>query len=49
MALPATIGAVALDLVAVALLGWTAWTVFQSREKPSARVFLALLVTLTVW
>jgi signal transduction histidine kinase len=49
MALLETVGAVALDGVAVALLAATTWTVFQSREKPSAPVFLALLVTLTLW
>lgn len=49
MALVGTVGAVALDGVALALLAGTAWTVFQSREKPSAPVFLALLVALTLW
>ena len=49
MALLGTVGAVALDGVAVALLAATTWTVFQSRKKPSAPVFLALLVTLTLW
>lgn len=44
-----TIGAVALDGVAVALFAWTTWTVFQSREKPSAPAFLAVLVTLASW
>jgi signal transduction histidine kinase len=49
MVLVGTVGAVALDGVALALLAGTAWTVFQSREKPSAPVFLALLVALTLW
>jgi signal transduction histidine kinase len=49
MALVGTVGAVALDGVALALLAATAWTVFESREKPSAPVFFALLVALTLW
>lgn len=49
MTLLGMVGAVALDGVAVALLAATTWTVFQSREKPSAPAFLALLATLTLW
>lgn len=30
-------------------MGWTAWTVGQSREKPSADAFLAVVGTLGVW
>jgi signal transduction histidine kinase len=41
--------AVALDVAAVALLGWTTWTVAQSRERPSAWPFLALVGSLTAW
>ncbi len=49
MAIVATIGELVLNSVAVALLGWTTWTAFQSREQPSAEPFVALLATLTLW
>ena len=49
MGLVAAIGAIALDGVALALLASVTWNVFQSREKPSAPVFLALLLALTFW
>jgi signal transduction histidine kinase len=41
--------AVALDIVALALLGWTTWTALGSRERPNAGPFIALLATLTLW
>lgn len=49
MALLETLGALTLNAVAAILLGWTAWTAFQSREQPSAEPFIALLATLTLW
>lgn len=49
MAFVETLLAIALDAIAVALLGWTTWTAVQFREKPSARPFVALLATLTIW
>jgi hypothetical protein len=49
MTLLATLSALALNAVAASLLGWTAWTAFQSREQPSAEPFSALLATLTLW
>ncbi len=49
MAIVATIGELVLNSVAVALLSWTTWTAFQSREQPSAEPFVALLATLTLW
>jgi signal transduction histidine kinase len=49
MGLAETLGAVALDGVAVALLGRTTWTALRARERPSGRAFAALLGTLTAW
>ncbi|NLV13965.1 ATP-binding protein [Haloarcula argentinensis] len=49
MALLETLGTLTLNAVAAILLGWTAWTAFQSREQPSAEPFIALLATLTLW
>jgi len=49
MSLVGTLAAVALDGAAAALLGWTTWTAFQARERPSARVFLVLIGALTAW
>jgi signal transduction histidine kinase len=49
MALGGTLAAVALDGAAAALLGWTTWAAFRARERPSARVFLVLIATLTAW
>ena len=49
MALFGTVAAVALDVGAVAALGWTTWSAAQSRDRPSARPFVALLAGLTLW
>jgi len=49
MALLETLGALACNAVAAILLGWTAWTAFQSREQPSAEPFIVLLATLMLW
>jgi len=43
------LAAVALDAVAVALLGWVGWTAFRARERPSARPFGALVGLLACW
>ena len=44
-----TLGAIALDVVAVALLGWTSWRAWRARERPSAWPFLGIVGTLTAW
>ena len=49
MALVATLSTLTVNVFAVALLGWTTWTAYQSREQPSAEPFIALLATLTLW
>ncbi|MFA9516614.1 ATP-binding protein [Halopenitus sp. H-Gu1] len=49
MALLERLGVLALTAVAAALLGWTTWTAFQSRERPSAEPFISLLAVLTLW
>jgi len=49
MALVSTLSVLTLNAVAVTLLGWAAWTAFQSREQPSAEPFSVLLATLTLW
>lgn len=49
MALGSTLSVLTPNAVAVILLGWAAWTAFQSREQPSAEPFIALLATLTLW
>jgi signal transduction histidine kinase len=49
MSLAGTLGAVALDGTAVALLGWTTWTAFQSRNRPSGKTFVAVLALMTAW
>ncbi len=43
-----TTAAVALDAVVVALLGWVTWRAVQSRDRPSAPPFIAILALLTV-
>lgn len=49
MALLTPIAAVALDAGAVALLGWTTWTAFRARERPSGRSFTAVSGMLLAW
>lgn len=49
MSLAAPFVAVALDAAAVALLGWTTWTAFQARERPSGRSFTAVGGMLLAW
>ena len=49
MALLDTVVAVALDGVAVALLAWVTWIAVQSRERPSAKPFIAVVGTFTCW
>ncbi|WP_435361540.1 ATP-binding protein [Haloarchaeobius sp. DFWS5] len=44
-----TLVAIALDVGAVALLGWTTWTAADSRQKPIGPAFVAVLGILTVW
>ncbi|AGB31667.1 putative PAS/PAC sensing his kinase [Natrinema pellirubrum DSM 15624] len=48
MSLVETSAAVALDVTAVALLGWTLWLAVQSRDRPSAPPFIVILALLTV-
>lgn len=48
MSLVGTSAAVALDVTAVALLGWTTWLAVQSRDRPSAAPFIAILAILTI-
>lgn len=48
MSIVGTYAAVALDVTAVALLGWTTWLAVQSRDRPSAAPFIAILALLTV-
>lgn len=43
------LSALALNGLASAVLGWTTWTAYQSREQPSAIPFVLLLGTLTAW
>jgi signal transduction histidine kinase len=45
----ATLAGLALDAVAVAVLGWVTWVAFRSRERPSAGPFTAIVATLTLW
>lgn len=49
MGLAETVVTGLLNIVAVALLGWTTWAAFQRWERPNARPFVALLATLTAW
>jgi signal transduction histidine kinase len=49
MSLAALTAAVALDAGAVALLGWTTWTAFQARERPSGRSFVTVTGMLLAW
>ena len=49
MSLAALLVAVALDAGAVALLGWTTWTAFRARERPSGRSFTAVSGMLLAW
>ncbi|WP_049987141.1 ATP-binding protein [Halobellus rufus] len=49
MALFVTLGELTLNAAAAGLLGWTTWTAFQSRERPSAEPFVSLLAVLTLW
>ena len=44
-----TLSALVLKPLASALLSWTAWRAYRSRDQPSAEPFLALSTTLTVW
>ena len=49
MSLVGTLLAVSMDAAAVGLLGWTAWTAAQSRERPSAWPFIAVVALLALW
>ena len=44
-----TLAALVLEPLASALLCWTAWRAYRSRDQPSAEPFLVLSATLTVW
>ncbi|SFS92371.1 sensor histidine kinase [Halostagnicola kamekurae] len=47
MSIVGTVAAVTLDAIASALLGWTTWLALQSRDRPSAHPFIAILALLT--
>jgi PAS domain S-box-containing protein len=49
MTAAATVGALTLDAVVIAALGWTTWTALRSREQPSAGPFIAVVGALTLW
>jgi len=42
-------GKLAFTAIAASLLGWTTWMALKSREQPSAKPFILLLATLTMW
>ena len=44
-----TLTALVFDALASALLLWTAWRAYESREQPNADPFLLLVTTLTLW
>jgi signal transduction histidine kinase len=48
MTVVGTVVAVALDAIAVALLGWTTWHAVQFRDRPSAPPLLTILALLTI-
>jgi signal transduction histidine kinase len=49
MVVVATVAGVAVDAVAVALLGWVTWTAVGERARPSAAPFVALVGTMGLW
>ena len=44
-----TLTTLVLRTLASALLYWTTWRAYRSRNQPSAEPFLVLSITLTVW
>jgi len=44
-----TLTTLVLKALASALLWWTTWRAYRSRDQPSAEPFLVLSITLTVW
>ncbi|MFD1633507.1 ATP-binding protein [Haloplanus ruber] len=49
MSLATTLTTLVLDALASALLLWTTWRAYDSREQPNADPFLLLVTTLTLW